>query len=177
VVMEYHIVVPYDSYEQYKTLMQEVLQKHLGMIDTDLLCFQRQCAEYKIIDLAHDTDWREQSKAAMLTLTLNHHEQWCSSMATTLWFILKQVLGATLLFVQTDIKRRPLAQMCTISSVRRAVVETIKDFFEFEHSSGINWTTLFIDDNFDYANSDDDDDVTLVPIDKLEPERKRKRES
>ena len=173
--MDYSIVVPYDSYEQYQGLKQAALQTHLNMIDTDLLAFKRRWALFEIGDLAHDTEWHEKSHDAFMALTLNHHKQWCSSMGVTLWFMLKQVLRATLIFVQKDIEMRPEAPMYKIQSVRRAVVQTIEAFLE--DPCGTNWTTSFEDDNFKYANEDplENDDYTLIPVAKVDPARKRKR--
>ena len=161
------IIIPYESREQYDRLFEVAKQKHLDMINTELLGFEARWAEFDIDDLAHDTNWYQQSNAALMDLTLNNNQAWCTNTTTMLWFLLKQCLLTTLLFVHQDIYKGNQKPMYNFPLIRQTVVNAIVNVFD-------NWINDEIfSDSFAYVNSDSDD-CEVVPVAQV-PDRKRKR--
>jgi hypothetical protein len=163
------IIIPYESREQYDRLFEVAKQKHLDMINTELLGFEARWAEYEIADLAHDTNWHQQSNAALMELTLNNNQAWCTNTTTMLSFLLTQCLFTTLLFVHQDIYEGNPKPMYKFPLVRQTAVNAIVNFFD-------DWINDEIcSESFTCVNSDSDDtEFEFVPVAQV-PDRKRKR--
>jgi hypothetical protein len=158
------IIIPYESREQYDRLFEVAKQKHLDMINTELLGFEARWTEEEIAYFAHDKKWNQQSNSALMDLTLNNNQAWCTTTTTMLSYLLAQCLLTTLLFVHQDIYKENQKPVYNFPLVRQAAVNAIVNFFD-------DWIACkILDESFEFDSDDDE----LVPVAQV-PDRKRKR--
>jgi hypothetical protein len=76
-------------------------EQHTSMVDTELLGFEMQHAEYKLADIAHDTDWHKRSTNIFLELFPHAPEKEARTHATQLLFTIKMALLTLLPHLQS----------------------------------------------------------------------------
>ena len=123
-------LVAYESWEQYTELEEQALKKVQEVTATELLSGTAGCAQGEFNDLAYDTKWWEKCLEALMALTMNHCTTWCEDQCRVLWFVLRQTLLTTLLFVEDDIRSWPEARMHQFPLVHKAAFDAIQTFFE-----------------------------------------------
>ena len=124
--------MPYDSWDQYRDLLEEALKKVQDVTNTELLSGMAHSAHDDFYQLGCETKWRQKCIESLMELTLNHSKQWCVETYNKLWFVLRQCLLTTLLFLENDIKTKPDAPINQFPHVKTAACNAVDDFFD-EH--------------------------------------------
>jgi hypothetical protein len=145
--------IKYASYDEYKQLEQQALQKHLDAVP-DLLDFLWRHADFEIADLGHDKSWLYESCDWFMVMTKGEGKEWCQWLSDMLLLLLKHVLNVICEYNKLRAQSQNQSSVSSNAKAVRLVKEAVKSFFDDRI-----WEEDFFDANFTF-----DSEENLVPI-------------